>query len=451
MDREQLGRAWQRLVTDEATTDSSLTFPHPLQQEFVSKAQRIVAADYQAEGLSEAAWNQLYTDFDLRSPDERAIVDAARSTVFRYFGPFITKVAVDMLADLAKLQASSNRRLRAIFVGRDALALSYAMHQLDPAFHYFYCRELGPVSRAVTDRVIAQASKWWPERLEAIEKYRFNKRAPYRSRTTEPQTWDEMLDYLQIDSIDLKHRLAVDDFVVIDTGYKGSIQEMLAAAFPQVTFRGMYLFHAATDAATSPKKGYVLDLDPERGRNGEAIRDRVIDNEDLTFAHHDGIVAIEELLCGGLDIIIAEDPLEGINPSTIAAHYRPRSVRLAVFTASQLAVADYAARLRTLRRKSGFWYDELTEESKALPQQIYGWLTGRQMDKQLRELLDSFVRRADKHLVKELASYLSKDQRESEAEAWKLYSRRTTLRGKRKAVRRIIHQVTKRRQDCISG
>ncbi|QQQ75473.1 hypothetical protein IOD16_30955 [Saccharothrix sp. 6-C] len=406
---------------------------------YVSPAQRIVKSDHQADGLHPEHRFKLYADLGVHDTADQQAVDTAWDTVYRYFGPFITKVAVDMLADLREFQeAASGRRLRAIFVGRDALALSYAIHQLDPAFHHFFCRELAPVSRAVTHEAIKDAERWWPQRLDAVQGYRYRKPQVQRSRTAEPANWDEMLEYLQIDNIYLDPKDAVDDFVVIDTGYKGSIQEMLAAAYPQVTFRGLYVFHAATSSARSPKKGYVLDLDAKRGFNGAAITRRVVDDPTLTFAHHDGIVAVEEMLSGGLDSVVAADPLEGISPRRIDAKFRSRQVRYAVFTVSQLAVADYAADIRRLARRSGYWYEALSNAASALPRQVHAWLTRSEMDEDLRLLLDSFVRRADKTLVATLADHLRASGRDDVEDIWRMFDECRTMRAKESMVEALL-------------
>ncbi len=348
--------------------------------------------------------------FKIDSPAKFRAIRIARELSWQYFAPFMTKVAVDMLPDLRRIIAL-NHRARVIFVGRDGFSLGHIVERLDPLFHNQFCREFH-IARVTADAAVHEAELWQVDAFHEVREFR--KDGPHRSETLRRSGWQDLVASFEADATYLDNGRA--EFALIDSGYKGSIQEMLAAAFPDARFHGFYIFHGSSPRDPHPdsKKGYILHLGPGHFTQGRAIRDKLLDDPELTFAHHDAIVALEDLLRGSSDrapsasisreVSLASSELQGINPILVAHEYLDDSVREAVRAIVLRTTNDYAGRYAAWRRSdpSVAWADLVFNAGKLRPQ-IHAWMAQYPGDPGLRRLLDSFVRKADKQLVDQLA------------------------------------------------
>lgn len=363
------------------------------------------------------------------SPAKLRAIETAYRTAFWYLGPFITKIAADMLSEMATIVTSTQRRPHVLFIGRDAAAIGYAIEELTPGFHNQFCSAVAPLSRALADTVAEEAAFWFPDSVAAIEQYR--KPGPHRELDVDVGAWQGLVDFLEVCNAYLDNSDAL--FILVDTGYKGSIQEMLTVAYPNAVFYGLYAFYAAATRSSVRKKGMILNLDYEQGWGGQAIRDRIIDDPALLFAHHDAVVAVEELLRGESETNMMKDPLDGLNPTKISAYYTERDVRRATLALHQIAITAYAAHDIDARDNSPeTWYSNLGVAAERFPRELYAWLTRRPCDAALRTLLDSFVRRADKHFVKALAEVLEAAgvPKRMKRRIWRSFDQQNTLSTK---------------------
>ncbi|KAB8162029.1 hypothetical protein FH609_025835 [Streptomyces sp. 3MP-14] len=145
----------------------------------------------------------------------------------------------------------------------------------------------------------------------------------------------------------------------MDSSFKGTVQELLTAAYPRTNFEGRYAFFGAApeDTRSQKKHGYVVHLSAEQTAEGRGFpfedlqSDRV-----LTFASKEPINAIEDSLHGPLDTPLRlessgpvqipqrDDPiyLRGFNPALVPERFRDPLTREAIKAAALLAVHDSA-------------------------------------------------------------------------------------------------------------
>jgi hypothetical protein len=129
-----------------------------------------------------------------------------------------------------------------------------------------------------------------------------------------------------------------------------------------------------------------------------------------------------------------QQPLVGINPVLVAEQYRDPKVREAVKAAAILAVHDSALEAARSRNAGRDWKGELQQARERFTDQVRSWVSrdGR-TDGRLAPVLDSFVRRADKNVVKDLDKALKHagvDQRAAEP-LWKQFGELKSLEEKK--------------------
>ncbi|MFJ3673632.1 hypothetical protein ACIPSE_45045 [Streptomyces sp. NPDC090106] len=349
-------------------------------------------------GLSPREFAQFCAVLHVDTPRKLRAVEVACTVAHRYIAPFVIKNAVDMLINLHAMVAA-NPRARVIFLGRDGYCLGDVVQQLDPLFHNRYCGELH-ISRRTADAALAVAEPWADPLADS-----FRKPGPHREELT--SIWTDLVGYADDSNLYLDRDGA--EFALVDTGFKGSVQEMLTAAYPNAVFHGHYLFYcaAADDRHTARKHGYALHLDQPNTLDGRALRE-FVDDPALTFAHHDAIVALEDLLRGSdADIrLVDRQPVRsflddssraGIDPAKVAHQYRDAYLRQAVLAALARSVGTAVWSLHRARLEHPqTWYAELTQRATVLRPQLHNWLADRPADPALTHILDSFVRRSDK-------------------------------------------------------
>ncbi|QMU69976.1 hypothetical protein [Streptacidiphilus sp. P02-A3a] len=376
-----------------------------------------------------------------------------------YLAPLMVKAAVDMLPSL-RAAVEADERTRIIFAGRDSFSLGNVISVIDPEFFGGHCHNLY-LTRALVDAAVAGMEESGTD-VRHIGPYR--KRAPGPARHA---AWDELRRYLTLSGIDLDSSRG--KVLVVDTGYKGSIQEMLAVLYPHVVFQGHYVFHAGSDSDPHPgsKRGYVLDVPAGPGTTGTAVRGALPERHELTFTHHEAIVAVEELLQGshlspsrleptGRPRTVRarwdDDAHEGLNPFLIRGDYCDPVRREAVLAFNVIAVTHVAKEIavridpqdpawygQAVRQE---WYRELETGLLRLRAQLRAWISrtpDAESDEVLTGMLDSFVHRADRRVVNRLGAALS-GTRATAAQlqwAWQIYDRHRTQEAREKFVDNI--------------
>ncbi|MBO4165064.1 hypothetical protein [Micromonospora antibiotica] len=364
--------------------------------------------------------------------------------------PLMVKAAVDILPHLQSL-VQRDRRTRIVFAGRDSFGLGYVISAIDPGFSADHCRSLY-LTRTIVDAALTDLERQGRSFAE-IELFR--KRG---TGAPDERAWRHLRDYLE--ASDLRLETAPGPVVIVDTGYKGSIQEMLAAAYPDVPFTGHYVFYSAApgDPHGSSKRGHIFDAGTGPARGGRALRDELPHDPSLTFAHHEAIVAVEELLQGSQLSPTAIDPTgrprlrrarrtgepyEGLNPVLIGEEFTDPILREGVLAFNVLAVSRLARRVAVhidpsvdgwhRTAAASVWYQELTRQVERLRDNLRGWISRDARGEAhpvLRRMLDSFVHRGDRHLVRALDERIREWPVERQAQIWVAFDRCPTLAAK---------------------
>jgi hypothetical protein len=396
-------------------------------------------------GLTPLSLGIFFGAFGIKTRSAAESLLATYRCAKRHLAPLMVKAAVDMLPHL-RAAAEADERTRIIFAGRDSFSLGHITSVIDPEFSRRYCQSLY-LTRVIVDAAVAGLEESGAE-MRHVERYRKRASGPVHQAAAE-----NLRRYLSLSGINLDS--PGGRVLVVDTGYKGSIQEMLAALYPHVVFEGHYVFHAgsADDPHPGSKRGYVLEIPAAAGADGRAVRGALPDRHELTFTHHEAIAALEELLQGshlsptrlspaGRPRTVRarwnDDAHEGLNPALISGEYCDPVRREAVLAFNVIAVThaaqEVAAKVnpqdpgwyeQALRQE---WYQELDTGILRLRSQLRDWIAhspaaGR--DDVLTSLLDSFVHRTDRRLVNRLVTALACSGATAEQRqwAWQIYDR----------------------------
>lgn len=342
---------------------------------------------------------------------EQALHDATALTE-RYLGPFITKIAVDMLGDLL---AAVRRDPGAVvvFQGRDGFVFGHAVAALSPDFFAAHCVPMY-LSRALVQSALCALE----ERTDAV----FTGLGSFRSRVPDGApsraAWAELTAYFLRSGVPIGAPGSV--IHLVDTGLKGSIQEMLSALYPQTVFHGHLAFHAAgaDDPHPGSKRGYVLHLDGPDSGSGAALRGALPSDRAMTFHHRHAILAVERLVQGShcsperfgpngqpFAPRARHDPAptRDIDPSRIVPPYGEPRLREGVRSMVTLGICRYAAALAERitsdpewldTAAESAWYAELEQRGDEFADEIRLWVRAEaDGDRRLRTLLDAFVPR----------------------------------------------------------
>lgn len=212
---------------------------------------------------------------------------------------------------------------------------------------------------------------------------------------------------------------------VFDTSFKGTVQELLAATYPETTFTGRYAFlgESPYDPHPGSKKGYELHLSAAESRQGRPFYDLPA-GESKTFAHEVALNSIEELLDGPMSSPVrigAQGPeqtgqrhhpllLEGLSRGRVSRRLQALDVREGVKVANLLAVVDLAEDVASVRDAGGDYRGWLDEWSRRYRTELRAWIRGGSTNARLAEFLDSFVHRTDKQQVEALQKALDRAQ-----------------------------------------
>ncbi|MEU0540323.1 ADP-ribosyltransferase [Nocardia sp. NPDC005978] len=366
--------------------------------------------------------------------------------------PFIVKVASDMLTNL-KAAVALNPDLKVVFLGRDGHSLAMAMSQLDPAFFAQHGHEV-TLSRALVETAVQDLEK--NAGLDASDAKGFRGAKGKIDPDSVDGAFARLTAYFQELGIPIGE--PGSDVALVDTSYKGTVQELLNAIFPETNFQGHFMFYAASPADQHPdnKVGYALDLDVENGNRGYPVSEMPADPA-KTFQQQDALGSIEEVFHGplgspksiGPDGLPSQelqrfesDPLVGLNPATVADKFSDPLVREAAKRVALLPIAQIAHDIAT-QRAAGIDVDaDLQAGYDNYVNQVRAWVEGDpSVDPKFAEVMDSFVRRSDKSEVKALAELI--DQAGLDAETadrvWREYADSGTTLAEKKA---FVQQFT---------
>lgn len=356
----------------------------------------------------DSAVSDVADDLGIADPSQRQALADTYDVTREYTAPIIVEIAARMQDDLKALVAADPAH-RVVFLGRDGHSLALASRALDPAFFDRHASEV-VLSRAVVEAALRDIERGDPNRdFSAVDDYRLRKKV---ADDDVPGAFDRLTDYLDAAGVPVLREAGIS---LVDTSYKGTVQELLTAAYPDPTFRGHYAFHGQSpdDPHPDAKKGYLVDLGPEDGA-GRPLVD-LPDDVVLTFAHQDAIGLIEETLHGTMSSPrgIGEsgptqqpqrfepDPLSGINPVKVAGPFTDPAVREGAKAVALRAVVDVADEVAARRDADGEWRAELAAAAERGQAQVRAWVAQDQTaDPRMREVMDSLVRRGDKHAVK---------------------------------------------------
>jgi hypothetical protein len=350
------------------------------------------------------------------SGDYQTLYDAYR-IVYAYQAPLVVRIADDMLADL-RADVGSHRADRVVALGRDGHSLALAMRGLDQRFYRAHVSNV-VVSRALAENALQDLEQ--REGRDFPQVHGFRRVASRVDPADIHAGFDALTQYLRSRQVPVG--LEGSRVTVLDTSFKGTVQELLAAAYPQTTFQGRYAFFAESPLDPHPgsKRGYEVHL-----RAGETPQARPFyalpADESKTFAHVLGINAVEELLDGPMSspVRIAvsgpeqtgqrnlPDQLLGLSRGRISPRLRRLPVREGVKTVNLLAVADRAAHAAAVRDAGGDYRAGLESGARRFRTALRAWIGGAETDPGLKELLDSFVRRSDLRHAEQLGRGLER-------------------------------------------
>lgn len=337
------------------------------------------------------------------STGREAIADAY-DLGYASFGPFITQTVADMLVDL-RADVAHNPGHQVVFCGRDGHSLAVAARQLDPEFFARHCREV------VLSRVSVEAAVQDLERSGSMD---FSPVADYRATASrvDPATvvdaYVRLDDYL--DRVGLRVGRPDSSITLVDTSFKGSVQELLSAIYPETTFTGRYMSFGAAphDPHPGSKFGYAVHLEAHETHEGSGKPFSYIDDERLVFATNDGIAVIEDLCHGARTsaaVIGADGPEQRpgrhdsvysfkLNPLRVDDRYVSPVVREAVTSVLLTAISDRAKDVAKAAEQGVDWRSGLAIDAATFRSQVHRWTHGQAIDPTLGRLLDSFASRA---------------------------------------------------------
>lgn len=359
---------------------------------------------------------RLLDDYELTDLADRAAVEQAYQVSADHLTPLITHVAAAMLDDLRQAVQRDPDTV-VVFLGRDGHSLAVAAGNLDPAFVADHCTEV-VVSRAVVDAALQD--------LQANSGHTFPQLTGFRDAAAwvDPAAVSgarrNLTDYLQRSGVPVGE--PGSSVVLVDTSFKGTVQELLAGIYPQTSFTGCYAFYGASpdDPHPGSKKGYAVHLEGDRSNGGRPLT-ALPDDPALTFGYVDAIGVVEYTLNGPLESperISAQGPVQawlrndlnvlwGLNPIRVAEPYHHPVVREAAKAAMQLAVDERSHDLAAALHAGALTPAALNTQVDRLRQQIRSWdRRDPSTDPAFGQVMDAFVAHPDKWAIERLRADL---------------------------------------------
>ncbi|MER7247164.1 hypothetical protein [Kribbella sp. NPDC000426] len=390
-------------------------------------------ADYVRERSTRAALRVAAKLNVTESADKMTLRDAYL-VAYEFPAPLMVRIADDMLADL-RADVAERRADRIVALGRDGHHLALAMLRLDGQFFRRHGSNL-VLSRALIENALQDLEHHQGLRFPQVDGFR--RVAPRVDPADTVGGFRQLSDYMQANRVPVGQ--PGSRVTVFDTSFKGTVQELLSAVYPETAFTGRYAFlgESPYDPHPGSKKGYEVHLPAAETREGRPFYELPAD-ESKTFAHQLALNSIEELLDGPMSSPVrlgARGPeqsgqrrhpvlLEGLSRGRVSPRLRDLRVREGVKVVNLMAVADLARDVAGLRDAGGNYRSWLDDWSTRFRSEIRAWIGDRSPDPRLAEFLDSFVHRGDKQQADELQKTLDRGrvpEREREA-IWAAYER----------------------------
>ncbi|ATL66688.1 hypothetical protein [Nocardia terpenica] len=364
------------------------------------------------------------THYGVDSDEGRAAIGKAYDTVREHLAPLIVHATASILEDCKQI-AAERPDTRVVFLGRDAHTMALAARELDPEFFEEHCTEM-TISRSLADAVVQDVEAHSDKTFDELETS-FRTARDGVDPDAVPGARAQMTQYMELRGVPVG--TPGTPIVFVDTSFRGTVQELIQAAYPNTRCEGHYLIFGEAERDPHPhtKTGHLL----HQSADGTVVSHDPAVPAELApqLSDKDTVLAIEQTLRGpwskaerfGSGAIpeqhLESPPLDQIAPPRVAPEYQGATVRLAVMDANQHAVADcardYAGRAEAGQDIGG----ELAAKTEAGLRQVRSWATRSSgTDTELAGLLDSFVRRSDKHIVAQLHAALG--DRTDTAKVW---------------------------------
>ncbi|EDY43208.1 hypothetical protein [Streptomyces sp. SPB074] len=349
------------------------------------------------------------------SPEGQRTVEEAYDAFRATHAPLITSVVAQMLPHLRQ-DAAAGRSI--VFLGRDGHSFAAATRALAPDFYAASCHE-AVLSRVVVEAAVQDLEANRGDRFPDYEGFRATRRRVAAEDV--PGSYRRLTAYLRDTGVPAgRPESAV---TLVDSSFKGTVQELLTAIYPHTDFQGRYASFGAAPDDPHPhrKRGYLVHLAAAQTGEGKGFPfDDLHPNVGLTFASKDPINSLEDTLHGPLDtpLRIAEGPvqvlqrtdrsqLQGFNPLLVPKKWRDPLAREAAKAAALLAVHDFAQEVAP-GQQSQDWYDQRQREGEQATHEIRRW-AARSIDADpgLKTVLDSITHRVDHPVITRLQDYLA--------------------------------------------
>ncbi|MFJ1457543.1 hypothetical protein [Nocardia sp. N2S4-5] len=354
----------------------------------------------------------------------------AYDTAYSYVAPFTVQHVDEMLRDCkADIKVRPNSQYA--FLGRTGMGLAVAAATLEPEFFVNHCALL-PLSRHIVETALQDLKiNAGREVGHLTEFYTLGPRIRNEDVTGAHLS---LTEYLQ--SCGISPHIPKQRITLIDTGFRGILQELLATTYPDIDFQGRYLFFAESrdDPHPGSKTGYALHLKQEKSNGGRPVLD-LPDDPSETFAHLGAVLAVEDMLAVPNDPEAAASGqrgastiIQGINPLDIVDEFAHPAVRGAVIDLNVLAVRDYAERISMIRSANGRWIEHTRHSSQKFVTKVRQWISGNDRESDFAKIMSSFVRKSDWEMVSRLHDAIERHElRDDEATAaWRNYRARRT-------------------------
>jgi hypothetical protein len=344
--------------------------------------------------------------------DQRQAVTEAYGTFRDHHAPFMVSIAAQMLPDLRR-EVADNPRRRIAFLGRDGHSLATAVRALDPDFFRQNCSEI-VLSRTVVEAALQDLENTAGMSFPQLRPEVFREKRGEVAAADVPGAFRHLTRYLQRNGMPVGEPASA--VTVVDTSFKGSVQEVLAAMYPGTAFFGQ----SPHDPHPGSKRGYVVHLEVDAEWQG-ALHTELHDDPALTFGTREAVQVIEYTQHGPFgspENWTAEGPRQGaqrdetqpspeLNPVAVSAQYRDPLTREAVKAAALMAIHDTASESAALRDAGGEWIAPLMQARGRFTENVRAWIQRHPLpDPRLSRLLDSFVARRDRKVNTRLAEAL---------------------------------------------
>lgn len=387
------------------------------------------------------------------STDARSAVTESYEVFRKLHGPFITSIAAQMLPDL---RADADQGRVIVFLGRDGHSFAAATRALAPDFFTDHCREV-VLSRVVAETALQDLERNRGASFPDVEGFRGT-----RGRVAEEDitgSYRQLTAYLRGAGIPAGR--AGSRVTLVDSSFKGTVQELLSAAYERTDFQGRYAFLGAApdDPRPERKHGYVVHLRAEQTGEGKGYPfDDIHPDVAWTFASKEPINVIEDSLNGPLDTPLGitgagprqrlqrEDPasFRGFNPLLVPQRFRDPVTREAIKAAALLAVYDAAAE-RAPGQVAPDWFSDRMQERAEFTTAVRQW-TKRSpaVDPALKTVLDSIVRRVDHPAYSKLQDHFAEQglSEEQAAIVWMRMEQLPDRKARAAFVQETIRQAT---------